>query len=155
MLRVNKTSQRQKKKKSPPFFKKERKASFYLCEGRQNNLLTPECVLCLEFFPSIVIMCYLNHQINMKRSFHVLMSPEGGFGLLAFHLLCLNPVTKNICHPFFFSQVMSGMGSLQRPGLWWASGKLSLDLCVLFALENQSLFFFLLIEFWSKAVFGI
>lgn len=73
--------------------KTERKLLFYLCEGRQNNLFTPECVLCSESFPSIVLMCYLNHQIDMKRSFHVLLPPEG-LGELAFHSLCLSQVIK-------------------------------------------------------------
>lgn len=70
--------------------KREEKQTLHLCEGRQNNLFTPECVRCLEFFPCIVIVCYLNHQMDMKRSFHVLLSPEGVWTIW----LCLNPVTK-------------------------------------------------------------
>lgn len=112
MLRVNKTSPQHRAEK------RGRKASFYLCEGRQNNLFTPECVLCLEFFPSIVITCYLNHQIDMKRSFHVLLSPEGIWTTcLSFALS--ESGDKPICHPFFlpgcvWSELTSKTWSLMR-----------------------------------------
>ncbi|KAK1891988.1 Cilia- and flagella-associated protein 299 [Dissostichus eleginoides] len=42
-------------------FSRQKEKLILSCEGRQNNLFTPECVLCLEFFPSIVITCYLNY----------------------------------------------------------------------------------------------
>lgn len=143
MLRVNKTSRTQKESsflETRQKIKKE-KLLFYLCEGRQNNLFTPECVLCLEFFPSIVIVCYLNHQINMKRSFHVLLSPEGIWTTCRSFALSESS-DKTICHPFFL-QVLSGLSLLQRPGLWWATGRRSLD-SVLFALEPFLFFFTML-----------